>query len=278
MMLVTRATEQVLEKVKGDRAFFDGLGKSYLPDSSVQVTEELIEGVSTYWFTPDKYDHNRIVLYLHGGMFGLGSIHSHRAMVSHFATALSSKILFIEYALSPEHPFPSGLNDVVKVYQHLLRTNTSAIISVIGDSAGGGLSVSFIHALLQQQVPLPAHVVLISPWLNLTCDTNAYQTRFDPILNREMLMEYAAYYAPDNLGGADPGQLPFAIFPPLFILVGSNEILFDDSKLFFEKIRQIQPRTRMKEYMDQTHVWLLTDIASASAQTALADMKEFLSE
>src|ERR1700745_3690981 len=97
---------------------------------------------------------------------------------------------------------------------------------------------------------MPSGIVLLSPWLYLRGNTESYETRqkLDPILSKEKLMEYAGYYAGDRWNDEDPGQFTFRSFPPLLILVGSNEILFDDSKLFFEKIKQLQPDTEMKEF------------------------------
>ena len=93
-----------------------------------------------------------------------------------------------------------------------------------------------------------------------------------------MLSEYAEYYVAGNWKEADPGQLTLNSFPPLFILVGSNEILFDDAQSFYEKIKPLQPDTNMKEYMNENHVWLLADIHSEGSKNALTDIKTFLTK
>ncbi|SHF09574.1 alpha/beta hydrolase fold [Fodinibius roseus] len=133
---------------------------------------------------------------------------------------------------------------------------------------------------LKEKLQMPSRVVLISPWLNLKCNTESHKRRkeMDPILTTDMLLEYANYYAGDDLDEADPSQLSFTSFPPLFILVGSNEILFGDSKLFYEKVKSLQPRTKMKEYEDQNHVWLLADIGSQASQDALTDIEKFIAK
>lgn len=270
--------DSVLKKVNADRDFFNGLGNIYPADKNVEIKNETLEGVTCYWFMPGNFDENRIIIYLHGGMFGLGSIQSHKPVVSHFASALSAKILFIEYGLAPERPFPNGLNDVLKVYRALTRKYPHAKIAVIGDSAGGGLAATLIYKLTEEKLPVPSGVIMISPWIYLTCNTTSYETRklMDPIIKKEKLQDYANYYAAGNWKEADPGQLNFKSFPPLLILVGSNEILFDDSKLFYEKIKGLQPNTQMKEYANQTHVWPITDINSDAAKNAITDMKDFV--
>src|SRR5580765_2984844 len=104
--------DDILNKVNADRAVFNSLGHIYPVDGGVEISNEPIKGVTCFWFVPGGFDKNKIVIYLHGGMFVLGSIETYEPMVSHFASAFSSTILFIEYALAPENPFPKGVNDV----------------------------------------------------------------------------------------------------------------------------------------------------------------------
>lgn len=270
-----------VEKLNTDRANFNSLGNFYPADSTVKITKELMAGVTCHWFIPGTFDEAKIIIHLHGGLFSLGSLQSHTPMATYIASALSTKVLFVEYALAPEKPFPNGLNDVLKVYRELIRKYPNAKISLIGDSAGGGLSVSLVKKLTEEKLQLPLSVILISPWLNLTCNTESHETRkkMDQILTKEMLVEYANYYVADNKWNeADPSQLTFNSFPPLFVLVGSNEVLFDDSKLLYEKIRPLQSNTKMKEYLNQNHVWLMADIKSEESKNALTDIKEFIAK
>src|SRR5258705_10845150 len=86
------------------------------------------------------------------------------------------------------------------------------------------------------------------------------------------------YYVASNWKEADSGQFTFNSFPPLLILVGSNEILFDDSKLFYEKIKVLQLDTHKKEYENQVHGWPLMDIKSAAAKDALTRIEKFITK
>jgi monoterpene epsilon-lactone hydrolase len=272
--------DSILNAVNKDRAVFDGLGHIYPADASVEISAESIEGVSCHWFVPDRYDKNKIVIYLHGGMFVLGSIDGYKAMISHFASAFSTRILFVDYALAPEKPFPNAVNGILKVYQDIMHRYPDAKITVMGDSAGGGLSATLIKMASEKNLPMPSGAVLISPWVYLRGNTESYETRkkLDPILTKEKLMEYAGYYAATHWDEADPGQFTFNSFPPLLILVGSNEILFDDSKLFYEKIKRLQPDTHMKEFENQVHGWPLIDIHSDAAKDAMASIEKFITK
>jgi acetyl esterase/lipase len=272
--------ESVLSNVNADRAVFNSLGNIYPADSSVEISTEQIEGVTCYWFVPSSFDENKIVIYLHGGMFVLGSIETYRAMISHFASAFSAKILFVEYALAPEKPFPNGINDVLKVYRQIIRRYPDAKITLMGDSAGGALAATLIKMASEEKLQMPSGVALLSPWVYLRGNNESYETRkkLDSILTKDKLMEYAGYYVANNWNEADPGQFTFNSFPPLLILVGSNEILFDDSKLFYEKIKLVQPDTQMKEYENQVHGWPLIDIRSDASKEALTSLEKFITK
>jgi monoterpene epsilon-lactone hydrolase len=272
--------EDALAKLNADRAGFNGLGYIYPINDSVKIIGEVVDGVQCYRFEPNSFDSNKVLIYLHGGMFVLGSIEGYKAMISHFSAAFSVKILFIEYSLAPEKPFPNGINDVLKVYRAFLRKYPDSKISVMGDSAGGGLAATLVKMISDEKLKMPSGVILMSPWIYLTCDTESYETRklLDPILTKEKLVEYSNYYMGDHETEADPGQFKFKFFPPLLILVGSNEILHDDSKLFYEKIKNIQPEIQMKEYENQIHGWPLMDINSDAAKDALVTIKTFITK
>jgi epsilon-lactone hydrolase len=268
----------ILNTLNTDRSVFNSLGNIYPADSSVKIYAESVGAVSCHWFVPGHIEKNRVVIYLHGGMFVLGSVQGYKAMISHFATAFSASILFVEYGLAPEKPFPHAINDILNVYRELVHRYPHASITVMGDSAGGGLAATLIKMTDEEKLPMPTGVVLISPWIYLRGNTESYETRkkLDPILTKEKLMEYAGYYAADHWNEADPGEFTFNRFPPILILVGSNEILFDDSKLFYEKIKRLQPDTQMKSYENQVHGWPLIDIGSDAAKDAMSNIEKFI--
>ncbi len=268
-------SDTVLNKVNNDRQFFETLGEIYPVNNNVAVTQTTISGIKCFWFRPKNENKENIIVYLHGGSYALGNINSHQSMVSHIAQATNSKVLFVEYALAPENPFPTAINQIVEVYKSLLKNYPKSKITFMGDSAGGGLVVSSIYSIIENELKLPSSVILLSPWINLKCNTNSYKTRqrLDPILTKQNLLEYAEYYSNET---ADPNELVFEKFPSAFILVGSNEILFDDAKNFYDYIETIQTNTKFKEYENQTHVWLLTSISNEKSQEALNDIAKFI--
>lgn len=277
--LLLKMDNNVLPKVQTGRTFFDTLGSLYAPDSRVQANALTVDGVPCVRFTPESTTKRSIILYLHGGAFVFGSIRSHTAMVSHFASAFSTDILFVEYSLAPEHPYPAAVLEVIRVFRTLLEDYSPSEIIFMGDSAGGGLAATAIARIAAEGLPAPGAVVLLSPWLNLTCNTTTYLSHreVEKVLTQEGLLEYAGYYVGDALDEADPSRLTFSSFPPLLLLVGSDEILLDDSRLFFEQIKAVQSSVKLSVYGNQGHVWFLMDIGTTASKLGLAEIAAFIS-
>src|ERR1035437_6033066 len=104
-------------KINAARLGFENLGKIYDKAVNVTIYKEIIGNIDCYWFkNQEKLNTNKIVIYLHGGGFVLGSIQSHQALVSHLAKHLSLPVLFVEYSLAPEKPYPNAIDDIMSVY------------------------------------------------------------------------------------------------------------------------------------------------------------------
>ncbi len=113
--------DSTMQKIKDFRAFYESLGQAYPKDGTIVETETEIAGVKSYWFNQKQLSQKNIVVYLHGGVYTYGNINAYRAMVSHLARSLNAPVLYIEYALSPEHPFPTANNEILKVYTALKK-------------------------------------------------------------------------------------------------------------------------------------------------------------
>ncbi len=109
----------------------------------VPVEASQLAGIDVDWLRPKRAREDKLLLYLHGGAYVLGSRRTHRQLVSHMARAAGVIAVVPEYRLAPEHPFPAAIDDAVAVYRALLESGFKPQNIVIsGDSAGGGLSVA----------------------------------------------------------------------------------------------------------------------------------------
>lgn len=270
--------DSTMQKIIGFRAFFETLGKLYPVDSSITETETKIAGVKGYWFNQNQLAQKIIVIYLHGGGYTSGNINVYRAMLSHLAKSLNLPILYVEYSLSPENPYPTANNEILKVYQEIKKKYPGCKIAIIGDSAGGGLAISLVNDAQKAKVQTPDALALISPWIDLKCVNTSYTTKqaVDPLLNKDFLYSHAQMYAGNKMKEADPSEIKFKNFPPVLLLVGTDEVLNDDTKNFHTYIKPIQPKAKMKEFAGQKHVWVFSQIDSPASVEAISDIKGFL--
>lgn len=245
----------------------------------VEVVTEF--GVPAEWI--DSQDScSGIILYLHGGAYALGSIHSHREMVARLVLSTKCRALAINYRLAPENPYPAALDDTIQAYEWLIASgNDPSRIFIAGDSAGGGLAISTVLALRDKGIPLSAGVFCFSPWLDLTLSGNSVtkNKQLDPILSGAVLQKYVNYYI-GNHDVNDPLISPLFAnlngLPPIHIQSGRNEILLDDSIRFHEKAQQAGVDVTLKIWDDMFHVFQLFSFLPET-QDSLKQVSSFVS-
>lgn len=269
-------------KINTSRINFEKLGTQYNNANNIVIEKKIIENVNCYWiYKEDTKVESRMIIYLHGGCFVLGSIKSHQALVSHFADKLDIPILFIEYGLAPENPFPIAINEILSVYEFMQLNGEKNEIIFMGDSAGAALSMSVISILNKKSCKKPSHLIMISPWIDLRANSQSIteNAAIDPILSKEQLEMFTSLYIGNHtIKYANPIENFFGDFPATLILAGSNEILLDDSKIAYATILKKQANTQLKIYNQQTHVWLLDNIENQTAIKTFEAIRFFLEE
>jgi len=227
------------------------------------VTREPVDagGVAAEWISTPGAVADRVILYLHGGGYVIGSINTHRELASRMSRAAAARVLLIDYRLAPEHPHPAAVEDAVAAYRWLLSTGVSASRCAIGgDSAGGGLTVATLVALRDRGVPLPAAGVCLSPWVDLEGSGESMTTKaaVDPMVQRDGLRRMAEMYLagqPPRTPLAAPLYADLSGLPPLLIQVGTAETLLDDSTRLAERARKAAVEVHLDPWEDMIHVW-----------------------
>jgi monoterpene epsilon-lactone hydrolase len=220
------------------------------------------DGVAAEWVAPVAADEDRVLLYLHGGGYSIGSIESHRKLAGHLATAAGVRGMIIDYRLAPEHPFPAGLDDAVTAFSWLLREGHQANhIAVGGDSAGGGLALATALALRERGLPAPAALVLLSPWTDLasTGESLTTNTGKDLVLGRgdEEDPGIAWYAGEHDVTNPliSPLYADFRDFPPFIVHVGGDELLLDDSTRLAERASAAGCDATIEVWPEMQHVF-----------------------
>ena len=244
------------------RASLDAMGALFAVPEGVSVEATAIAGVPCEWLIPGPTANGTIV-YLPGGAYTAGSLDSHRALSARIAVATGCRVLAVDYRLAPEDPFPAGLEDCVAVVARLLAEGADpGQLVVAGDSAGGGMAAALLlRRQMAGEAPL-AGAVLLSPWLDLRLGAGSMDANADadPMLDRRILANSVRAYVEDV---EDPMVSPVLAdptgLPPLLILVGTAEVLLDDSLVFAEAARAAGVTVDLDVEEGLIHVWPFLD-------------------
>jgi monoterpene epsilon-lactone hydrolase len=99
------------------RAAFTPGDRLYPVPDDVLVTQVNAAGVPAHWLAAPGADTGRVLLFLHGGGFEFGSVRSDGELAARLGRASGMRVLFPEYRLAPEHPFPAAIDDVLAVWR-----------------------------------------------------------------------------------------------------------------------------------------------------------------
>ncbi|MEM7364164.1 MAG: alpha/beta hydrolase [Pseudomonadota bacterium] len=246
------------------------------------LESEDISGISCEWISgPDSRD-DRVILYLHGGGYVVGSPSAYRDLAARLCSETGMRVLVPDYRLAPAHPFPAAVEDASTIYRYLLSAGISPdALAVAGDSAGGGLTVALLSAMRSEGLPMPAACALISPWTDLTLSGPSVQTneRADPMLTPTILNVCAKAYVGDRDASAPLASPLFADhrgFPATLIHVGSTEILLSDATRLRDRMQVSGVDVALEEWPKMAHVFHLFGKRMPEALEATSKLGQFM--
>jgi monoterpene epsilon-lactone hydrolase len=213
--------------------------------------------VKGHWYRPKSETKDLTVLYLHGGGYAYYS-KAHENLIALVTLAAKSQTFALDYRLIPEHPFPAQLEDALAAYRWLLETGIKAEhLVVIGDSAGGNLTLALLLALRDAKLPLPALGICIAPWTDVGNSGNSLKENepFDWVEKR-MTLQWAEWLCknadPDN-PLISPINADLRGLPPIYIQAGDAEILYDMIQSFYDKAQAQGVNIRLDVWQYMNH-------------------------
>lgn len=255
----------------------------WLGGGGIRFNREHIDahGVAADWISLDAEKSGRVILYLHGGGFMFRTPRLHGRLAARLCQILGARALLPEYRLAPAYPLPAAHEDCFAAYRWLLDQGLNpARVILIGDSAGGLLTLATLQRIRDAGLPLPACGVLFSPGscIDSLRSLDARATEIDPLLGAGALdllqREVAAAVAP-----RDPRISPCAGslhgLPPLLFQAGSSELLLHQSELAVEQARRAGTHAELQVWPQMPHVWQAVHWLP-EARRALASVGEFV--
>jgi acetyl esterase/lipase len=239
-------------------------------------------GIPAIWAIPDGGAGDRVVQYVHGGGYILGSAEQYQNLTGHLAKAVGCRVLNVDYGLAPENPHPGPVNDSVTAYRWLLaHPLRPEHLAIAGDSAGGGLTLATVLKLRNEGLPQPAAAVPISPWTDMeglgeTMTSNADR---DVLIHGELLKGMADLFLAGG-DNRDPLAAPlhgdYRGVCPLYIQVGGDETLLDDARRVAERARAAGVDVQIEVFPEMQHVFQMAAGNMPEADDAVAKIGGYL--
>lgn len=218
-------------------------------------------GVPADRITVGDASSKRVVLYLHGGGFMFRTPRLHARLAARICRGLGATAVVPEYRLAPEHPLPAAHEDCFAVYRWMLEQgHDPARIIVIGDSAGGLLTLATLQRIRDAGLPLPACGVMFSPGSCFDSmrllDVRA--TASDPMIGAgvlDLLQRVVVAAVPPNDPAISPCAGSLHGLPPLLFQVGSTEALLHQSEKAAAQASSAGTHVELQVWPQMPHVW-----------------------
>lgn len=242
------------------------------PTPPIATESEIdLNGVKCLGVLPQGCSGDHAILWCHGGGFTMGSSRSHRGLAAQVAGIAGTGAIIPDYRLAPEHRHPAAVDDCVAAYLGALRESMKpGNIVIAGDSAGGALVMATLLRLKQMGTPMPAGMMLLSPWVDMSNRgwSHMAKAKRDPFLTSNGLATRAQEY----FGG--PGQMPILEadlrgLPPAYIQTGEAEILMSDSTALAERLGAAGVPVTLEIWPEMFHVFQARYAQLSHAQQAV---------
>ena len=240
-----------------------------------RINEFFISGKSVVTIQPHEKVENIHVVYFHGGAYLLEGSSMHWKIVQTIATKANCKVSYIDYPLAPENTYKETFDMVQQSFDKLILLYPEDRFMLMGDSAGGGLSLAFAQKLANDNKKVqPEKNILFSPWLDLTMQNPDIkkQVELDKILPLEALINAGKMYS----GGDSPDNYLLSPIHGNLTNVGKTTVFYGTHELFYPDCKLLKEKTNslgnfsFHEFPDMQHDWVIFPIPEANEALNLA--------
>ena len=252
----------------------------FLPNG-VERSEYKYGNIDCDILSPEMYSSNRVMIYIHGGCFSGGSRKTYRSFCSSLATKCYCRVVIPEFRLSPAYPCPAAIEDIQAVFRSLfteeqiqasLNTEKGTTpklpeIIIAADGSGASIACALLYNLRERYRSCISHVVFFSPWLDLSPTSKIMSARkiSDDVLSLDTFKKSVSDYTySENTMISSVSPLlaedeQLKGFPPVFIQMGSKEVLLEDAKEFIARLRENGNTCELDIWKDMMFMFQMAD-------------------
>jgi len=240
-----------------------------LPKLPFRVEEQQIEGMQVFVWNDRQDPQQRVILYLHGGAYVAQPLPFHFIGVEEMARELDARVVFPIYPKLPHYTYREVFPKLEGLYRRVLQETDPAFLTLMGDSAGGGMALALAMHVRNQGLPQPKDIILLSPWLDIHTDhpdIEKYADK-DPMLYAPALRGLGTIWA----GGSQYTDSWYV--SPLFgdfhhlgrisLFVGTHEIFLPDCEKLHHMLTEQGIAHHYYEADKMNHVYVLYPIPEA---------------
>jgi epsilon-lactone hydrolase len=254
----------------------------------VKVEPSTIAGVRTFLVTPATVapeNRNRLLFHVHGGgyVFFPGESGTGEAIV--MAAHGRIRVVSVDYRMPPDHPYPTALDDAMKVWREVVKTHNPKNVAILGTSTGGGMTLAMVLRAKAEGLPLPAAIAPGTPWSDLTKTGDTYLTN-EGVDNQlvsydGLLGDMARLYA----GGRDlkdpmlsPVYGDYRGFPPSILTSGTRDLFLSNTVRVHRKLRAAGVIAELHVFEGQSHAQYAADLDAPETKEYLGELVRFFNQ
>ena len=246
-------------------------------------TEEFI-GRKVFIITPkNEQKSEKVILYLHGGSYVAETSSNHWRFLEKLVKDTNATIILPDYPLTPKYTYKDVFTMITPLYKEIIEEVSTDNLILIGDSAGGGMSLALLEKLSSEKVEMPYKTILISPWLDVRLENPEIDNvqKYDKDLNKESLkIAGIAYAGKDGIDSylVNPIDGDLSKLKNVTIFTGTYDILNPDVHVLDEKAKKVNVSLEIKEYEGTGHIWFINnnsgkELEEAGYQDLLEEVK-----
>lgn len=235
-------------------------------------------GFPVYDLRPRGSAPTRSVVYLHGGGYISHAHRTHWQYAVRLAERVGARVVFPVYPLAPEFTWRDSHPQVVSLFEQVAVDSPSGV-TLAGDSAGGGYALAIAQQLARRNGPQPTHVVLVSPWVDVTNASpgTAQASARDPWLKMSRLRLAGEWWAGDDdptRPEVSPLYGDLTALPPTLMFCGTLDTMYPQCRDLAARAQEVGCDLTYVEEPDLLHVYPILPVPEA--RQAFTTTLEFL--
>ncbi len=254
-----------------------------IPDLlTFKTSVESIDVEGTETFLLNRRDRNdRAVIYVHGGNYLHRPALYEWKFVDTIARKTRAEVFMPMYPLAPVHSHADAHASMEAVYRRVVSEYGARNVTLMGIGSGGGLAVSFAQRIGTLGMEQPSHLILISPWVDITLGNplvDEYETN-DPLLAAYGMRKAGVLWS-RGVEDIDPMVSPIngevRNLRNVMVFVGTRELLYPDAKLLYDRIAATGIHAELHEGRGLNHNFPLypTPEATRAIETIVSAVTE----